>query len=257
MQSYRYSYQTVVRYTSCVTHHHFLLRCTPREDGNQRLIEQDLNLLTPTNLSTSTDNFGNIIHYGSMIGRHDMFVIASSGVVECKEYCIEDSSPNYIFLVETPITKCDIAMEQFADNIVTAGSNIDKALALSSAIHKHMSYTPGITNTQTKAAESFRAEGGVCQDFAHILITLCRKHGVYARYVAGFLIGTGETHAWVEIYDKGAWLGVDPTNNILIVNDYIKVAHGRDAADCSVSRGVHCGTAEHSTEVRVVLEPLH
>ncbi len=256
MKSYRYSYQTIVRYSSTVSNHHFLLRCTPRGDGNQRIIEQDLNLLSPTHISSSTDVFGNIIHYGSMMNRHDIFVVASSGVVECYDYRIVDPSPKQMFLAATSMTTCDRHMAAFADSISQVGSTLDQAIALANGIYTTMSYAPGVTNFETKATESFRLKVGVCQDFAHILIAMCRKRAIFARYVAGFVVGTGETHAWVEVYCDGAWYGVDPTHNLFIVSDYIKMAHGRDAADCSVTRGVHYGVAAHTTEVRVLLEPI-
>lgn len=257
MRSYRYSYQTIVRYASVVSHHHFLLRCTPRGDGNQRIVEQDLNLLSPTRVSCSTDVFGNIINYGSMMNRHDLFVVASSGIVECYDYRIMEPEPKHMFLAATTMTTCDRHMIAFTDGISRCGSTLDQAIALANEIFKTMSYAPGVTNTETKAAESFRLKVGVCQDYAHILIAMCRRRKIFARYVAGFVAGTGETHAWVEIYCDGAWYGVDPTHNLLIVSDYIKVAHGRDAADCSVTRGVHYGlSADHTTDVRVVLEPI-
>ncbi|MFI3247709.1 MAG: transglutaminase family protein [Rikenellaceae bacterium] len=256
MRSYRYSYQTIVRYDSTVSHHHFLLRCTPRGDGNQRIVEQDLHLLTPTHISNSTDVFGNNIHYGSMMDRHDMFVVASSGVVQCYDYRIEDANPQQVYLVATPMTTCSRQMVDFEQEISGTGSTLDQAIALANAIHTTMSYAPGVTSTQTKASESFRLKVGVCQDFAHILIAMCRKRAIFARYVAGFVAGTGETHAWVEIYCNGGWYGVDPTHNLFIVSDYIKVAHGRDASDCSVTRGVHMGASAHTTEVRVLLEQL-
>lgn len=256
MRSYRYSYQTIVRYSSSVSHHHFLLRCTPREDGNQRIVERDINLLSSSHVTNSTDTFGNVIHYGSMVKRHDIFVIASSGIVECGDYCVEDNSPKQIYLAATSMTTCDGKMATFVDRLETKGNPLDQAIAVADAIYHYMSYAPGVTNTETRAADSFRLGVGVCQDFAHILIAMCRRLGIYARYAAGFVVGTGETHAWVEVYENGVWYGIDPTNNLFIVNDYIKVAHGRDAADCSVSRGVHRGIANQNTEVRVTLEPL-
>ncbi len=256
MRSYRYSYQTIVRYTSTVSHHHFLLRCTPRGDGNQRIVEQELHLLTPNHISRSTDVFGNNIQYGAMMDRHDLFVIASSGVVECYDYRIDDPTPKHMFLSPTPMTMCDRKMCSFESSVRRVGSSLDQAIALANALHNNMSYASGVTTIETRASESFRLGVGVCQDFAHILIAMCRKRNIFARYVAGFVGGTGETHAWVEIHCDGAWYGVDPTHNMLIVSDYIKVAHGRDALDCSVTRGVHMGTASHSTEVRVLLEEL-
>ncbi len=257
MRRYRYSYQTIVHYSAPITAHHFLLRCTPMEGGYQRIIERDLALLSTARYATAIDPFSAMIHYGSIMSSHDLFVVASSGVVECGEYRIEEATAHPHFLTPTSMTLCDEAMAQFDRGVSGAGSALQQACSLAEAIYSRMSYTPYITTTATTAAESFALGRGVCQDFSHILLALCRRRAIFARYVAGFVVGTGETHAWVEVYDDGAWRGVDPTHNMVVESGYIKLAHGRDAADCSVIRGVHLGAAEQSTQVRVVLEQLY
>ena len=57
---------------------------------------------------------------------------------------------------------------------------------------------------------------GVCQDYSHIMIALCQMSRIPARYVVGMLMGEGLSHAWVEIYDGGAWRGIDPTNHTIV-----------------------------------------
>ncbi len=79
---------------------------------------------------------------------------------------------------------------------------------------------------------------------------------LHARYVMGYVIGEGETHAWVEVWSDGAWYGVDPTHNCVVESGYIKVAHGRDAADCSVVRGMRKGVSATASQVRVVVEEI-
>ncbi len=159
------------------------------------------------------------------------------------------------------MTRVDTAMLGFGRSVEVTPqmSHIDQALALTYAIFTRLEYTPGVTTFRTTAAESFALGCGVCQDFAHILISLCRERGIMARYVVGFLVGEGETHAWVEVYspEEGAWYGIDPTHNKLIEYEYIKIAHGRDAEDCSVTRGVHRGGAGHTTQVKVLVESLY
>ncbi len=256
MRSYNYSYQTIVRYSHAVTCHHFLLRCAPRHEGHQRIVESSVNLLSATYLNESVDTFGNTIHYGSMMTRHDMFVVASCGVATCDDYRIEETLPSHVYLCETSMTRCSAEMSEFAQRNDTAEDARHRALTLADAIYRYMNYSTGATDIHTTGAESFSLGAGVCQDFAHILIAMCRKLSIMARYVAGFVVGTGETHAWVEVYSQGAWWGIDPTHNNLIVHDYIKLAHGRDASDCSVIRGVHMGSTVQTTEVRVVVEPV-
>ena len=78
---------------------------------------------------------------------------------------------------------------------------------------------------ETTAAEVLERKEGVCQDFAHLMIALCRQRGIPARYVNGFLVGEGETHAWVEIFDGYNWLGFDPTHNCRISDGFISLQY--------------------------------
>lgn len=256
IKRYRYSYQTVVRFNKMVSDHHFLLRATPRICSQQRSVEQRLYLLSDTDLKSAKDGFGNDIKYGSMRDRHDMFVVSSCGIVDCEEYKIEEPTPHPVFKTQSRMTQIDQEMIEFGRSVNQSGDSLEQAIALAHLIHTQMSYTPGATSIETKAIDFFQLKAGVCQDFAHLLIALCRDRGISARYVVGFVIGTGETHAWVEVYHNGAWHGVDPTHNLHIDYGYIKVAHGRDATDCSVTRGVHRGDPLHTTEVKVLVEEI-
>ncbi len=114
------------------------------------------------------------------------------------------------------------------------------ACAIAHAVHTRLHYVPQSTHVETLAGEAFALNSGVCQDYAHITIALCRMAGIPARYACGFITGEGESHAWVEVYIHGVWYGIDPTQNRLIYHGYIKVAHGRDSADCPMNRGTFC-----------------
>ena len=114
----------------------------------------------------------------------------------------------------------------------------------------------GVSKTETIASEALARKQGVCKDYAHILIAMCRANGIYSRYVNGFLMGEGATHAWVEFFDNDGWYAIDPTHNRMIDYGYIKVAHGRDAGDCSLNRGVFNGTTNQLTEIRVIVEEI-
>ena len=65
--------------------------------------------------------------------------------------------------------------------------------------------------------------------------------GIDARYIAGLLGGEGATHAWVEVYQDGRWVGLDPTHNRLVDDSYITIAHGRDYRDCMLDIGIFSG----------------
>ena len=108
----------------------------------------------------------------------------------------------------------------------------------------------------TTAEDAFRHRQGVCQDYAHLMIALCRQAGIPARYACGLMIGEGQTHAWVEAHDGQCWYAFDPTNDTAIATGYIKLAHGRDAQDCPVSRGVYMGVSQEYTTVNVKVEQI-
>ena len=99
------------------------------------------------------------------------------------------------------------------------------------------------------AAQVMQTLQGVCQDYAHLMIGYCRRRGIPARYVCGFMEGTGETHAWVEVYDGPGYVGVDPTHVRLCDDGYLRVNVGRDSRDCAINRGMFTGMAQQTMEV--------
>ncbi len=92
---------------------------------------------------------------------------------------------------------------------------------------------------------------GVCQDYAHILLSLLHDRGFSARYVTGFLLGEGETHAWVEVLEGGKWYGLDPTMGKRVDDGYIRIGVGRDGRDSRVNKGVLCGGGPHTQKIAV------
>jgi transglutaminase-like putative cysteine protease len=113
--------------------------------------------------------------------------------------------------------------------------------------------------------EALRLRQGVCQDFAHVMIGLCRALKIPARYVSGYLYngpadelkGSQATHAWVDVFLPGlGWRGLDPTNQQPVNGRYVKVAIGRDYADVSPFRGTYRGTANRRLSVDVLVTRL-
>jgi transglutaminase-like putative cysteine protease len=133
---------------------------------------------------------------------------------------------------------------------------------LNSDIHRIFDYSPKTTRVDSPIDEALSMRKGVCQDFAHIMITLVRHLQIPCRYVSGYLYrgegrSTGEaTHAWVEAYlpDIG-WVGFDPTNNTLTDERHVRVAIGRDYSDVPPTRGVFRGKAESEMAVTVRIAP--
>jgi transglutaminase-like putative cysteine protease len=113
--------------------------------------------------------------------------------------------------------------------------------------------------------EVLKTRAGVCQDFAHVMLGLCRALKIPTRYVSGYLYngpadqlkGAQASHAWVEVYVLGhGWCGLDPTNNRLADGHYVKVATGRDFADVSPLKGTYRGTARRELSVDVLVTRL-
>ena len=124
-------------------------------------------------------------------------------------------------------------------------------------VYRHLQYVSGSTGSLTDAETAAAISQGVCQDYAQIMLALCRIERIPARYVAGMLVGEGESHAWVEVYDGYGWQGLDPTNEVErcgIANGYIRLAHGRDSLDASLSRGVFHGFTEQQQSVHVLVQ---
>ena len=133
---------------------------------------------------------------------------------------------------------------------------------LSSALYRAFEYETGITEADSPLDHALTEGRGVCQDFAHIMLAICRGWGLPARYVSGYLYTESTeggfrsdpdaTHAWVEVFLPSLrWVGLDPTNNVLAGERHLAVAIGRDYADVPPSRGVFKGEAESQLSVGV------
>ncbi len=137
--------------------------------------------------------------------------------------------------------------------------------ALNHSIHGRLEYQPLVTQVDSTLDEVLSLGKGVCQDFAHLMIGVCREMGVPARYVSGYVYmpasgnarGGGASHAWCECYlpDAG-WKGFDPTNNLLVDEHYVQIASGRDYRDVPPTKGIYRGSATETISVTVRTEPL-
>ena len=118
-------------------------------------------------------------------------------------------------------------------------------------------YERGRTHVGTTAAEAVALGAGVCQDYTHVMLALCRLAGFPARYVSGLLPGEGQMHAWVEVLlplgpeKELAWVGFDPTHQRRCDERYITVANGRDYQNIAPTSGYYEGEATSSLEMAV------
>ncbi len=136
----------------------------------------------------------------------------------------------------------------------TAG---DLTEAILHQVHAALRYERDRTHIGTTASEAVTLGAGVCQDFTHVMLAVCRLAELPARYVSGLLPGEGQMHAWVEVLlpigpDKVlAWVGFDPTHQRRCDERYITVAIGRDYQDIAPTSGYYEGKATSSLEMAV------
>ncbi|GAB1856743.1 transglutaminase family protein [Flavobacteriaceae bacterium MHTCC 0001] len=133
------------------------------------------------------------------------------------------------------------------------------AIELCEYVYTNFTYIQGITNVHSKLDEVWQLKAGVCQDFTNVLLQMVRMAGIPARYVSGYICpsdsktrGEGATHAWIEVYiPYYGWLGLDPTNNIIVSEHHVKLAVGRNYKDCAPVNGVYKGDVTDSLFVKV------
>lgn len=158
-----------------------------------------------------------------------------------------DKGPG-LFLEHTALTAPDGRIEAAARGIAdeTRDRRIRALLAFEWTA-RAIRYQYGVTGYTTPAAMALHLGRGVCQDYAHIFLSVARLLGVPCRYVSGHMAGEGAPHAWVEaLIQEGDGVQViayDPTHGRLARMDYLTVAVGRDFADVSPTSGTFSGPA--------------
>lgn len=145
-------------------------------------------------------------------------------------------------LKPTPLTKPNHQITNIARQL-QAETRDDYELAqhISDWVYQIMHYESAVTTVDTTAAEVLDLRRGLCQDYAHLMLSICRQAGLPARYVSGHLLGEGGSHAWVEVLlpngNGYTAFAFDPTNNRHPGLTYITVAVGRDYHDVSPTSG--------------------
>jgi len=139
--------------------------------------------------------------------------------------------------------------------------------ALMERIHEDFKFDPDATSVSTPVMEVFASRRGVCQDFAHFMLSCLRSIGLAARYVSGYLltrpppgkprlVGADASHAWVSVYfPEHGWIDVDPTNALFPNLEHVTLGWGRDYDDVIPLRGVLLGGGDHSLDIEVTVAP--
>ena len=145
----------------------------------------------------------------------------------------------------------------------------EAAIDLMRRIRADFIFDTKATDVSTGPAQAFAARRGVCQDFTNVMVSALRGLGLSAAYVSGYLRtvapagrprlqGADATHAWVQIWCGAeiGWIGLDPTNALVVQNDHITLAVGRDYADVAPFEGVMLASGDQAVKVEVDVIPL-
>lgn len=265
--------------------HH--IRVTPANVRNvQRVIASSLTISPrPHRQTTFLDFFGNPVTAITMVEPHDKLEIRLAARVQVEDltppadlspnldqlalevgryWSIEPDSPQH-FLAASPRAQIVPAITDYVTEATAEKQSVlSIATELCMAINRDFEYDPKATDVETRPAEAFALRKGVCQDFAHVMISGLRGIGVPAGYVSGFLRtnpppgkprleGADAMHAWVRAWcgQHIGWIEFDPTNAMIAGADHISIAHGRDYADVSPIVGVLRTHGSHETKQSV------
>lgn len=257
MKNLHFTYDMHIEYSIPVSDCHFTIKCLPQNTLRQTISNINIQMIPETKYSEGFDGLKNAQLYGVNEKPHTTFDFHIDGdaVTGLCSYECEASDEYMIFSYPHGLNKAGERIKSFFDSIKIpySDSNMDRAIVIMNSLYGSFTYKPFVTDVNTSAEQAFSKGSGVCQDYAHIFISLLHLASIPARYVTGFLIGEGASHAWVEIYESGKWYGLDPTNNCVVTDNHIKIGIGRDAKDCMINRGIMHGGGLHTQTVKVLV----
>lgn len=260
MKKLRFDYEMKIEYSEFAKLCHFSMKCIPKNTARQKVIQVNVELEPSVHYNRCTDSFDNIKIYGTIGFPHNALKCHVWGEVEIMQVLYEDYvDENTLGMFRFPYRKNRAGDEirYFYKNLTKdkedfeEWTDYEKAIWIMRRLYDNFSYESGCTSVDTTAEEAWNIGKGVCQDYAHIYISLLHLAKIPARYVTGMMIGEGKSHAWVEFCWRNCWIGVDPTNNLLVDDNYIKIVDGRDAGDCEINRGIMFGGGQQKQEISV------
>jgi transglutaminase-like putative cysteine protease len=290
--SYRVRHVTEYMYSEAVSTSHHELHLLPRATPGQIVHDATLTVTPePAVRRERVDWFGNVSTHLAIHSRHTRLAVTSTFVVDiAREPPLADevawevvrdwlragadaeARATLEMALASPRVLPSPAARAFAEPSFTPGRPLAEAARdLMHRIHAEFAYDPAATDVATPVDEVLRGRRGVCQDFAHVMLAGLRAMGLAACYVSGYLVtnhtqptpddkalvGTDASHAWVSVrLAGGAWLDLDPTNDVVPTDRHIVIAVGRDFGDVTPMRGVLLGGGRHELIVGVDVTPV-
>ena len=255
-------------------------RLQPVNDPLQQCREFRFRITPDSQIRDYPDLYSNCVHYFDVPHPHESLEVEAVSVVQTlpeSRGSIPEATPDSL---KTPAVKEHHFDFLHASEFVSLGADVwreaidalpgglsnvwSDAVAIGEHIHRNYKYTPLSTNVNTRATEVIKKKQGVCQDFAHLMLGLCRTHGIPARYVSGYFLNQhrlpGEieaSHAWIEVFIPGyGWKGYDPTHRREPDTRYVKIAVGRDYGDIRPVGGTFRGKGTRQMVVEVTVQRL-
>jgi transglutaminase-like putative cysteine protease len=255
-------------------------RLQPVTDDLQQCREFRFRIAPESPVRDYPDFYANCVHYFDVHAPHESLEVEAISLVvtqpenrgpvpaagpeSLKDPPVKDHHFDFLHSSEFVTLGADVwreAVDALPDGLRDVWTG---AVAIGEHIHRNYKYTPLSTNVNTRAAEVIRKKQGVCQDFAHLMLGLCRTHGIPARYVSGYFLNQhklpGEieaSHAWVEVFIPGyGWKGYDPTHRRETDTRYVKLAVGRDYADIRPVGGTFRGKGTREMVVEVAVQRI-
>lgn len=288
---YRVSHETRYTYSGTVTSSrqlaHLQPRVTPWQDVHRHRIAVSP---APAERADGEDYFGNAVLRFAVYEPHDELIVRAESEVTVRDYLEEVEArqlPWETALAPTAAVgrTIDLDVEQYrvgsrmAPILGEAAAYarktfdpkrewLDALLELTHRIHDDFAYDPKATTVTTRVLEVLEHRRGVCQDFAHLMISCLRSLGLPARYVSGYvltraaegrprLVGADASHAWVASHcPEYGWIAFDPTNAKLAGTEFVTLGWGRDFSDVTPLRGVVLGATDQRLSVAVSVQPI-
>jgi transglutaminase-like putative cysteine protease len=262
------------------------LRVAPTSDARQQLLSYRASTEPNTRVFSFIDYWGTRVDTFGVREPHQSLDIVAEATVETARSPLMAGTPRFEdvaapsfadehieYLARSP--HCDwggaIADEAARVHEMAGEDLVGLVLALHRRVGSTLRYSPGSTFVGVPVDGVFERRAGVCQDFAHLAVSMCRAVRIPARYVSGYLFTTRDdenddpegpavrvqTHAWFEAALPGhGWLALDPTNGSEVGLRHVKIGHGRDYDDVQPLRGVFSGLAAQSMEVTVNIRKM-
>jgi len=281
---YSIRHLTKFLYSNPVSESMMETRMHPRSDQNQRCLTFHLSVSPRCRVFSYRDHLANQVHHFDIPGQHGQLVIVAESLLE-----VQPAPQIPAFLAPDAWDELDEMIEQgdywemLLPSEFAMGTPSLDALAeeldvrrrddplmvlhqLNEQIFNHFEYVPKSTKVDSPIDLALLTHAGVCQDFAHIMITLVRsKLRIPCRYVSGYLFHgqsdhdrsvNSATHAWVEaLIPQLGWVGFDPTNWLIAGDRHIRTAIGRDYSDVPPTHGIFRGRAKSELTVAVRVTP--